>query len=326
MDFLKFKVIASIKIFNIYKHISRRLILGLLLFLMLTGCIREEVIDESFKFSRKPVVFCLISPGKKIDLSLSHSFVLGDTGIHYHYNSTQGIFNASVFVSNEQGDSVNLKIRESGVPVYSNVSPFPVIQGKTYYLTITIPDYEDTIRAATTLPDKKITFDSVQFINTPYEVKEYHHFINGKGVDWSYATYLDYNVVFTNKADFGYLIFKKNWDSSYPVNDELDIISIGHTHIFQDNILIERLDSARSDISSYVNVQIYKLITTSHELEDYFTVYEIQYNNRNAVEGDRFLEFFRGVAPEYTNINHGLGVFAGYLEDEITVEEPANWK
>jgi hypothetical protein len=26
------------------------------------------------------------------------------------------------------------------------------------------------------------------------------------------------------------------------------------------------------------------------------------------------------VAPEYTNINHGLGVFAGYLEDEITIE------
>ena len=309
-------------IINLHKHISGRLNIGLLVFLLLsTGCIREEIIDESFDFGRKPVVFCLLSPEKRIELFLSHSFVLGDTGIHHN---TQGILNASVFVSNEQGDTVNLKIRESGVPVYSHDSPYPVEQGTTYYLTITIPGYMDTIRAATTLPDRKITFDSIQFINTPYEDKEYHHFVNGKGVDWSYATYFDYNVVFTNKYNSSFLVYKNN-HGNYPINDELNIIKVGHTHIFQENILIKRQDSARITIYDYFNAVIYrptkyKLITTSPEFDEYFKVYEIQYENKIAVDTELFLEFFRGVAPEYTNINHGLGVFTSYLEDEIMVK------
>ncbi|MFP4096462.1 MAG: hypothetical protein ACLFUB_18415, partial [Cyclobacteriaceae bacterium] len=59
----------------------------------------------------------------------------------------------------------------------------------------------------------------------------------------------------------------------------------------------------------------FSIVTLNQDLADYYQAYEVNHANKESLDFGLFLRLFKGVLPEYTNINGGLGVFGAYLSD-----------
>ena len=292
--------LMNILIFNNKKRV--KIIFTLLIPVVLaTRCVREETIDEfRLNFEKKPVVICILAPGKEVQLLLYNS-----TSIEDSLKSIKdlGIYDANIYLSNKNR-KVKLINTNKELPLYIS-KDFQINKGYKYYLEIKLKDGK-VVSSNTSIPEDPVLFKNMEIINQ-YEVKKPIRNNRYEIVGYEIEEFLDVRIEWEKQTPF-LLIKEKYFYEDNDIKQDLD------SYFLLDNKVM--IKSGNQNI-----LPVYYLITPNNDLNQYFEIYKIQYENKEASDYESFLDIFRGVLPEYTNINGGIGIFGGYLIDSVYVNK-----
>ena len=305
-------------------HFKLHLLLFLLLF---SSCVREEILNDiqSDHFQSQLVIHSLISPGDSIFVSVGKSLPLGSTLI------SSKVANATVTLYNEEGNSIELSLIKDGyyTSVYGvSQKNFSIQLGSTYSLSVNHPDLPD-VEANCTVPTLATSLDDVQYLgkskipdddelwydiliswydSSPYLHRTYtiakyqeKHF-EGKNL-------LEEGIYYINHDPFHGI---KKTDSLFTYDNHLP--SQGYYYPNSSGSPIVNLNERIPTYTTY-ELTIY-LITPDEHMARYQASQDIFAQNEDALSSDSFIDLYRGIIPEYSNVKNGLGVFGAYLRSE----------
>jgi hypothetical protein len=304
-------------------------IFSIIILSIISSCVYEEIIDEkSIDFNPILVVYSILSPDDSIYVTVTCASPV--SRIIYEPSDLH-ILNARVVIKNDNGDSILLTRKTDALPIYcASQSEFPIIQGETYYLNIRCESYP-SVYAETTIPENKYTWLSV--VSRDILIPEEYMSIDGIEI----IAYWDVDGsselgsrVFTNTITQKFEETGNSLQSNLLFEDYSTITMVGNHRIFtkqwpavQYSEIYSHCDlqgctlDSVGPISSRLRRIDLNLITMDEHLNqfvesnDFYS--DIWYGSSS------FLNQFRGVIPEYTNIDQGLGVFGSYLDDNKTV-------
>jgi len=304
---------------NILISNKRRLVLLFFaIILLFTNCVREEIIhDVEITETTQPVVICAISPGDSIELLLIRSTSVSDNK-PYEYLSN-GIYDAEVKLYDNNSDSLTLTVANA-LPIYKgSQKEFKIRPGKQYWLEITLKN-DHKIRATTVVPkdtvkwDEFIVYGERKEINEEYNVETLFKNIIAKWIDEDDKT----KVVKRSSSD------TENDMVMHAASAYLDdyVKQTACCKILEvENLSIRQTRRSIDDMYDHKEIHHFYLITLNEDLKAYLRVDNILYNNHIDLVTEYFLDIYRGVIPEYNNIDGGIGVFGAYhITDQRIVE------
>lgn len=297
--------------------------------ILFISCAREKVLDDIESQYGRPrlVVHALLSPGDSVLVNLGQTLSLGDTAL------AGKVVDASVVLRNERGEAVELSLLrttpQAGVyAVGQNI--FPIQANTIYQLTVTHPNFPDVTASckipAVATPIREFTYTGKSLI--PDDSNEQYDVV----LRWQNSNDLLHRVYFVGS-------YQQTATGSNSVLDEgityqgLDpfhgILQTGdwysyQTSFFATGVFYPDLDTladgtilAGRIVSTEITYQLDAyLVTPDIHMARYQESQEIFAQNRDALNSSSFIELYRGVIPEYTNIEGGLGVFGAYLRSE----------
>ena len=299
--------------------------------LFLASCYQEEIIKSEYPVSEpKLVVYSFLSPESdsifvhvtKSNNRFGDSYTISDTYV----------VDASVIISNEDGDTVRLVLKNDQYPIYvASQDQMQVMPDKYYYLSVSAKGFA-TVTAETWVPQNALVWQVVKVNDILYP--EDNYVVDGIEI---FAKWIQ-----PDSNNFGSKILTnittEYFDSSEPylvvfslADDSYSISSIGANYTYYNQLPTVGYTSVETNCSTPLGTfkvdsgKIYSklnplylfLITTDKHLtmfnKSMLTFSEIWYKH------DSFLEQYRGIVPEYTNIEGGLGVFGSYLTNKYTI-------
>jgi len=304
-------------------------IFSLLILSIISSCVYEEIIDEkSIDFGPVLVVYSILSPDDSIYVTVTCASPVSRI---IHQSSDLYILNARVVIKNSNGDSILLNKKADALPVYcASQSDFPIIRGETYYLSIHCESYP-SVYAETTIPEDMYTWLSV--VSRDILIPE--EYMNIDGIEITAYWDVDGSSalgsrVFTNTITQEFEDTGNSLQSNLLFEDYSTITVVGNHRIFtkqwpaiQYSEIYSHCDmqgcivDSVGPVSSRLRSVDLHLITMDEHLNqfvesnDFYS--DIWYGSSS------FLNQFRGVIPEYSNIDQGLGVFGSYLDDNKTI-------
>lgn len=308
--------------------IKRKFFLYLIL-LMLVGCVREEVLDELNREYFRPqlVIHGLITPGDSIFITVGRAVSLGDT------IQSSKVTDAVVTIANETDKSVQIPlVKETYNAAIYGLSQrlFPIKEGEMYTLSVSHANL-NSIRATCSVPPDATPINEVKRLGitkAPDDNSRRYSVL----VQWHDTSehlrrvYFvdDYQMV--NPENNRVLSQGTNYTESYTFHhtEEVeDLFSYEHDFLL-DGTFYTHIDTVGDTVfygSETIAVDIHHriktyLITPDQHMALYQQSWEIFAGNREALGSDSFIELYRGIIPEYTNIEGGLGVFGAYLRSE----------
>jgi hypothetical protein len=273
---------------------------------LLYGCIREvKNIDLPAPKDSKLVVGCFISPEDSIikaTVTKSHSpYGFIDTGYPV-------VADAEVMISDGMiSKQLIYSVDDSLYMLNSNL--FPILSGKTYYLTVSAPGHQ-SVKASCSVPSEintslQLDIDSTVKSVSPIREVKYRLDINWQdlpGRSHYYRAFAEGSIIIHTetppKTDTTY------YSTSYPVTSDRD--EDGGRFSFKN----QTLDTYSSDLGYLkINELVVSLLTID---VNYFEYYQWMRNPG----GGPFAE------PKivYSNIEGGHGVFGAYQKYTITVK------
>jgi hypothetical protein len=280
----------------------------LILYFLNIGCVRETIItnDALVLYEEKPVIYCFLTESDSIYAWVAHTLPVGDVTV-----SPEDIyvFDADINIYNESGNSIKLNLINQNKPIYGNSQKnFKIEKGKSFFLEINFKNY-NKVTAQTTIPNQKDSlFCSIEYIVIPDL--------------WdSSSIYYPVEISFKNISGFENILYEKNIYESDEGKyvDYHKIIPYLYNAIYDENEKKTTfITLVNSNTNNNFNYQNYYLYTISPELSKFLNFYDIV--NENVALNTGFLSIFRGVFPEFSNINGGLGVFGSYLVDTDSVK------
>ncbi|MFP4291095.1 MAG: DUF4249 family protein [Cyclobacteriaceae bacterium] len=287
--------------------------LPLFLLFLSVSCIREEVIDDfNAQQDTKPVVFCTLSPEDSIQLLLYHSSSMFDGPSTIE---DKGIYDAQVRIYNEHGDTILLQNPEEQVPLYKiHQRAFPIVAGETYHLEIQLSNSTNRITSSTTVPKEAVPWDSFEVHNKRFIYEELKEFIVDRFVirDTIRITLVDVKGSWSNQSYYNTKIIS----SAYRYSDLSYVRTTTCCHyLWVTDIRIESHYNEKGQSINHKIPQTFSIVTLNQDLADYYQAYEVNHANKESLDFGLFLRLFKGVLPEFTNIQGGLGVFGAYLSD-----------
>lgn len=282
----------------------------LLSFQIFQCCMEKTEIDiPSLLNEKKIVVYGVISPGEEIQVFVARTFPACSDRIEQIEDSIY-LFDARVLLYNKDWtDSIYLQLTNDTIPYYSCAgNELQLVEGETYELFVRADGYTP-VSASTTIPQKAAMWEN----------------------DWEL-------VVVSDEIDGDYFdayVFKGTWKT--PVSDGYQFVS---TNFLTEDHFINRSYSFEYSLSNknvmYESeptplwtdwIHIVTLVTADenfYKYAEYYTFYndlteDVHYNGDGI-----YIDLFRGIMPEYTNIEGGYGVFGSYLEDSLVVYDSNN--
>ena len=276
--------------------------------LFFNSCYRETVLDiESLNKQPKLVLHGVLTPGDSIKVVLTRTFSVKET-----IRVDDGVIeNANVsIVDVKTGKTAQLKVVGSKKMVYGqSQDSIQILPGHTYKIEANAKGY-DGITAETTIPDERtcwsekyITNSNINYGNTE---REYYKFVG----EWKSLTGDDYYIVSENskynrydgKTDinsYHYINYQKSGEK-YKIEIEPFTLS---SSIFQESNTVLLMTT---DENLYQYKKNYDIMDARADEDDYTSF-------------DSFIDGFRGILPEHSNVNGGIGVLGSYLKDTAVI-------
>ncbi len=311
----------------IFSDMYKILVKSLLLLFIFSSCSKIIDIDIPDKEKHIDVIGVMNSESiLKMNISKSVSILQSTEG----YYSEEGNFISSNidFVSN-----ASVKIYENNVykdtlsfTEYGNyIANFKPVVGSTYKIEVNVPNCE-TVDAENTIPDKveiilidTLTVSSTSFIDTekmlrceikftdPSEVNNYYYFnICGKKTYTWYDEYNDSLIVWTDSSNV-------DFDTNDPMIDNDSKINTGI--IFNDNVINGQTYTLNIDFDKYFSDSTMFHFNLYSISSDYYLYLKSLNKQRESIGGGPFTE----AVQVYTNINNGVGIFAGINKSTYSI-------
>ncbi len=294
--------------------------------LFIMACTRKEVLDDidSQYFKDQLVIHSIISPGDSIFVYVGKTIPLGDSIIE-----NAKVFDAQVTISDASGKAIELPLLKPDTPVYGiSQDDFAIRAGETYTLSVSQTDYL-VASASCTVPDKATPITEVQnagtiFVEegqTDYLVRVLWEDTDRPYVETIYA--IDHYAYFNSETDS----FLEEGTQYRSVGVFSDIQRVGQQYMHEDqffkalgsNMCVSNVPSScKRDIPEVTIIHDvnYYLITADENLAQYQFSFDFFRRNERILDSDSFLGLYRGIMPEYSNVENGLGVFGAYLRSE----------
>jgi hypothetical protein len=279
-----------------------------LLFSILSLCsCKEEIIDfGTLKSDTRIVAYCALHPGDSIHLLLTHTYPVDDNIVELDDISIES---AEVYIINkDRKDSIQLLPNKRGGVLYScSQSVFEVLPGNTYQLKINA-GHLLYVEAETQVPTEKSTWKNYTVADSDDPWPNCKLFTGS----WINANPENYNIV---SHDYKVV----SWDEDTVTFKEMIITDYQMELKNHDGLYTYQKDYC----PGYKYYKYHPLITVSLLTADvhfyrYMQYYTLQYHNSDTY---RPLELFRGIMPEYTNIENGFGIFGSYLADTLILDK-----
>jgi hypothetical protein len=255
------------------------------------SCTSEEVVNLNDMYQCKPVVYSVISPqNDTIRVFVSRTYAFGEE----FDESKLAIDNALVTISTND-KTIQLPFSLSSGQYEIATNNFPIIEGQIYHLEVVLPTGEKAT-AETTIPIGNFQIDSVVTAKTgpfrDYDFPDYYYYRFSTSVfckicNSGNEVILNNNLIFGMSIDYeiiGDKLCIKYYKNQYAFHNE-----------FKD-------DSTR-----------HYLYITDESLQNYENNAQFVYSFQHP---DNEFDVFKGVYPEFTNIENGYGVFSSYLRSE----------
>ena len=301
--------------------------LCVLVIALLSACVREEVLDDiqSDYFEQQLVIHSLISPGDSILVNVGRSGPLGDS-----LQATK-VTNASVTITDEQGQVVQLPLVQEGyyTTVYGiSQQDFAIRAGATYTLSVTHPELP-TVEASCTVPEAATPLEAVRYVGKS-RIPDDGRFTYDVQVNWYdsgpylHRVYLSGDYTTTNPEDGSVLeqgTYHHRQDPFHGI-EKVDSLFTYYNAFFSSKLFyLDTLPNgfilANSVLEAPTTYEITTyLITPDEHMARYQASQEIFAQNESELSSGSFIGLYRGIIPEYSNVQGGLGVFGAYLRSE----------
>ncbi|NLF41672.1 MAG: DUF4249 domain-containing protein, partial [Bacteroidales bacterium] len=271
-------------------------------FIQLNSCISDAEDIEIPEVEPKLVVHCFISPDDDtITLKLGQTRPLNNSTVIYDdWNQQNPIVNASVQISNQNGDSKTLTYSSLHQSYILPCLDFPIEVNKSYYLSVSAPDFK-SISASCTVPapNQNIIVNDVitQQINeysTDYIIKAQITDIPNVENYYHFQIYL--------KSAEPYL--NPKYQTNYYTQMDFQIGESFFSDKNLDGAVFPFVAKAQSSSPNNSGISEYKLIllTTDEHYYRYHTSLNIHQSPNPFIEPTIL----------YSNIINGSGVFCAY--------------
>jgi len=266
--------------------------------ILLVACLREKEISLEKFYEEKPVVYSILNPDKDICVHVSKT-----VPFNFLEEEIPVIRDAKVVLT---GNDVEIEIpfhQEKGLYFISKDS-FNVLPGKLYHLKIYFQDGQE-VSATTTVPETKPVWESMgqEIIvrNSGDETSALIRFHFAWQNDW--------------KTDCAYYVFSEDIFQHTATGDYFIIPE----ETQQGNIMGAVYTSAYSNFRPFSRASV-SLVKANAEMKN-LTDYEGRLRLINdQLDMGMFWELYRGVIPEYTNIDGGYGFLGSYLKTDTTID------
>ena len=308
-------IMVEIKFYNFYRIVKeyRAFYIFFTCCLLFQSCMEKtEIGFPSLEEDTKLVVYGAITPGKDVNVFVARTFPSNMNNIDnladvYLFNAEVWLYNSS------RNDSIRLELSNDSVSNYScSKEDFEITKGETYQLFVNVDGYP-TVSAGTTVPEVAAVWEDdweLNMVSVLFDGDYYDDFVfNGS---WEIPSGDKYQFVTTHyyfplrdgygREDYG---FNYNEKDSYAIYESKVITNF----INSDFLVCVSLVTADRNFYTYAeNYTFYNDVT------------EEVHNNNDGM----YVDLFRGIMPEYTNIEGGYGIFGSYLEDPLVVYETDN--
>ena len=294
---------------------------------LLSACVREEVLDDiqSDYFEQQLVIHSLISPDDSILVNVGRSGPLGDS-----LQATK-VTNASVTITDEQGQVVQLPLVQEGyyTTVYGiSQQDFAIQAGATYTLSVTYPELP-TVEASCTVPEAATPLEAVKYVGKS-RIPDDGRFTYDVQVNWYdsgpylHRVYFSGDYTTINPEDGSILeqeTYHYRQDPFHGIEKVDSLFTYYDTFFSSDFIYPDTLPDGTTpyleQIEAPTTYQLATyLITPDEHMARYQASQEIFAQNESELSSSSFIGLYRGIIPEYSNVQGGLGVFGAYLRSE----------
>lgn len=272
----------------------------LVLVFLLPSCVREKIIDTEDFYKKEPVVYCIITPGENIHVNVSETLPFGYSG-----HEIPVVEDATVRIKGN-GITQEIPYHQQGKHYIISKDEFKIENGQQYFLEVFLSN-GTKVSATTTVPITPPVWHSID-----YKVIE-------KSLDGDEpAKLIEFNFLWKNdgEADCSYFIYSK---------DAIQGIGNGTHYIARNEDYsgpIYRAYYLRGGYESFIALgkATFSLIKANADIKK---MYEFESQLRlvnDQLDMGLFWELYRGIIPEYSNINGGYGFFGSYLKTDTTIK------
>ena len=262
----------------------------IILFSLCTACVSEDIVDISSKHQPKIFVLGFLSPDNDVEIYLGRTIPFGTI---QENPENYKVFDAEVRIQEEGGETYLLKETGDGTPLYRcSKSEFPISAGKTYTLEVNHNDLP-TVQANTTVPSAKAHWQNLEI--SPSEM--YYYMVSGNWEKLPHTDLKQYGVLIENLDP--YRLNKGTSEGIFPTGN---LISLKR-EIF--------LANGERGLRA-------TLLTKDVHYGAYSNIADLTWNVMEDFSSAGFAEIisgFKGVIPQHSNVENGVGVFGSYLKD-----------
>jgi hypothetical protein len=269
--------------------------------LFFSSCFELAEVDFPLVESEvKPVVFCIITPGDSIfaQFSLTASMIDQD--------SIQQLQPSDISVSiySDYSELRLVCLNENELLYGNSQKDFKILPNCTYLLKATVKGH--VIEAQTTVPEKTVIFLEKSFSEKEYRQNGVVQKVN-IGLSWQgYHVNNGFVIDIENSWEHVSYRFKDTIEHSIFRHPSISFVATKYLNFsFWENIDIYE-DAFKEKIT-------YNLLITDYNLKRYFEMAMLLKETEDDAHNENFMMLFKGVLPQFTNINGGYGVFGSYL-------------
>ena len=286
-----------------------RLLLYIAFSLLLASCISPVDIGDQLDEQEKLVLYCRLCPQiDTISIYLSHThLVLGENTS----GDFQAISNGVVELSSDNEHWIPARYNAGKKRYILTQSDFPIVEGQTYYIRASAPNYED-VTSSCTVPftrdiQPKIILKSVATDTHYGEVYDFAHtdaylqwtdypgepnyYSFGEIYDYEYPSYDDPDISFTSYSYYNIYLTDNEGADSFVFSDQQG-----------DGATTEYLYDEVTDIENNDAVELYILQFDEHSYKYEYSYYKYSYMELPST-------FLMEPIHTYNNINNGFGLF-----------------
>lgn len=247
------------------------------------SCVRQDIIDIDVKNKQaKLVILAYLTPSDSVRVYIGKSIPFGKS------DEDSDVFDATVILTNTKDEAVQLTLSEPSIPIYvCSQKDFPILEGHTYKIKVSVPNLK-TATAVTTVPIQKAIWTSARISQT-------NDGISAFSGAWD---------ALPNETDIDYGVFV--YRSAEPIDflfGNASIIPKTGGYTVEREIYVGRGLKAVLLTRTKILGQFSKMGELTREMEMYYS---------NAGFYD-IISGFKGIIPQFSNIENGLGVFGSYL-------------
>ena len=291
------------------------------------ACAREEVLDDiqSDYFDPQLVIHSLITPGDSVLVNVGRSGPLGDS-----LQATR-VTDASITISDGQGQAVRLPlVREDYYTTVYGVSQqdFSIQAGATYTLSVTHSELS-AVEASCTVPETATPLEAVKYVGKS-RVPDDSRFTYDVQVSWYdsgpylHRVYILDDYTTTNPENGSILeqgTYYYGHDSFHGIEQTDSLFTYFYnffysTIFYPDTLPSGYISANRALEAPIVHKLTTYLITPDEHMARYQASQEMFAQNESELNSGSFIGLYRGIIPEYSNVQGGLGVFGAYLRSE----------